>query len=89
MYPPYRELLMLLLHLPLLHCLCRQEILQENQELIIPYLVQRRIPNYPVPDNGPFQFVPNNDLIFPGYVAEDFAGRDLRVYVEVLNIIAR
>ena len=63
----------------------RNKILQGTQQLVIPYLVQRRIPTYPVPDDGPFQLVPNNDPVYPGYDARDFADRDLRVYVEVLN----
>ena len=45
----------------------RQLILQSEQQIVIPYLVQRRIPTYPVPDDGPFQLVEGNDPIYPGY----------------------
>ena len=63
----------------------RQGVFRENGEIIIPYLVQRRIPTYPVADDGPFQLLSSNDPIYPGFDARDFADRDLRVYVEVLN----
>jgi len=63
----------------------RQGVFRENGEIIIPYLVQRRIPTYPVADDGPFQLLASNDPIYPGFDARDFADRDLRVYVEVLN----
>ena len=63
----------------------RQGVYRENNEIIIPYLVQRRIPNYPIADDGPFQLLANNDPVYPGYDARDFADADLRVYVEVLN----
>ena len=63
----------------------RQGVIQQDAEVVIPYLVQRRIPTYPVADDGPFQLLANDDPVYPGYDARDFAGRDLRVYVEVLN----
>lgn len=63
----------------------RQGVFTEGDEVVIPYLVQRRIPSYPVADDGPFQLLSNEDSVYPGFDARDFAGRDLRVYVEVLN----
>ncbi len=63
----------------------RQGILKVNEELIIPYRVKRRINTYPIADDGPFQLLPRNDPIYPGFDARDFASRDLRVFVEILN----
>lgn len=63
----------------------RQGVFTENDEFVIPYLVQRKNPTYPVSDDGPFQLLASEDAVYPGFDARDFAGRDLRVYVEVLN----
>ena len=63
----------------------RQGVIDTNGEFIIPYRVQRRIPTYPIADDGPFQLLASNDPIYPGFDARDFAGRDLRSFVEVLN----
>ena len=63
----------------------RQGVFRENGEIIIPYLVQRRIPEYPVPDDGPFQFHSQKDNVYPGFDAVDFAGRDLSIYAQVYN----
>ena len=63
----------------------RQLILQDGEEIVIPYLVQRRIPEYPVADDGPFQFHSTKNNIYPGFEAVDFAGRDLSIYAQVYN----
>ena len=49
------------------------------------YLVKKKYSNYPVSDDGPFQFLSQLSDVYPHYEAKFYDGTDLTPYVQVIE----